>query len=165
MTESLNKQPDWLSPEEYQMIVAPSLKVSAELAASRGDPKLFKDLPSMLCLVHLVTSLKDLYQDEWGVMTTMSSETSLEQAPEAACMMVLTEGNVDKSQLGLMIDSLTAAYQQVMTAGITEECDVDIKRAWEAMKGGEYEQFLALLEQSAKTFVMVLETWERTRGV
>lgn len=160
----MNKnQPDWLSPEEYQMIVGPSLKVAAELAASRGDPTLLQDLPSMLCLMHLVTSLKDYYVDEWAVMTAMSSDASLEKAAEAACMMVLTEANVGKNELGSMISSLARAYEQILGVGITAESDADIKRAWEAMKLSENEQFLVLLEQAAKKFVIAVDSWERTR--
>ncbi|MBV1913599.1 MAG: hypothetical protein KUG55_08245 [Cycloclasticus sp.] len=156
-------QPDWLSPEEYQMIVGPSLKVAAELAASRGDPTLLQDLPSMLCLMHLVTSLKDYYVDEWAVMTAMSSHASLEKAAEAACMMVLTEANVGKNELGSMISSLVRAYEQILGVGITAESDTDIQRAWEAMKLSENEQFLALLEQAAKKFVIAVDSWERAR--
>lgn len=156
-------QLDWLSPEEYQMIIGPSLKVAAELAASRGDPTLFKDLPSMLCLMYLVGHLKDYYVDEWAVLSAMSSETSLQKAPEAACMMVLTEGNVDKAELSSVISALNRAYQQVVDAQIMTEADVDIKRAWEAMKVSEHEQFLALLEQAAKKFIMNLDSWEKSR--
>lgn len=163
MSNSNNNQPDWLSPEEYQMIIAPSLKVAAELAASRGDPTLFKDMASMLCLIHMVSRLRDYYVDEWGVMGTMSSDTSLQKAPEAACMMVLTEGNVDKAEVVTMVSSLNRGYDMLMDAGITEACDVDIKRAWDAMKKNEAEQFMAVLEQSAKKFVMALDGWEKAR--
>ena len=164
MSNSNNSQPDWLTPEEYQMIVAPSLKVAAELAASRGDPKLFQDMACMLCLIHMVSKLKDYYVDEWAVMSAMASETSLQSAPEAACMMVLTEGNVDKDELGPMISSLNRAYELVINANVSEACDIDIKRAWEAMKKNDYEQFMALLEQSAKKFVLALDSWEKTRN-
>ena len=164
MSNTNNNQPDWLSPEEYQMIVAPSLKVAAELAASRGDPKLFQDMACMLCLIHMVSRLKNYYVDEWAVMSAMSSETSLQSAPEAACMMVLTEGNVDKGELSSMISSLNRAYELVVEADISKACDTDIKRAWDAMKKNDYEQFMALLEQSAKKFVLALDGWEKTRN-
>ncbi|HIG80031.1 MAG TPA: hypothetical protein EYQ47_08690 [Cycloclasticus sp.] len=163
MPSSNQIQPDWLSPEEYQMIVAPSLKVSAELAASRGDPKLFQDLPSMLCLMYLVSSLKDYYIDEWALVSGMSNEESLHKAPEAACMMVLTEGNVAKSELGSMISALNRAYQQVKAEDVCIAADVDLKSAWEAMKKGEHEQFLVQLEQAAKKFVQSLNRWEKVR--
>ncbi|ORU93244.1 MAG: hypothetical protein A6F70_05050 [Cycloclasticus sp. symbiont of Bathymodiolus heckerae] len=158
------KEPDWLSPEEYQMIVAPSLKVCAELAASRGDPTLFQDLPSMVCLIHLVTRLKDYYIDEWAVLSATSSEASLKKAPEAACMMVLTEGNVGKDELPSMIDSLKNAYKMVQAAGVGDNADDDIQQAWEYMKKSEHEQFMALLEQSAKKFVIGIDVWEKTRS-
>ena len=164
MSNTNNNQPDWLSPEEYQMIVAPSLKVVAELAASRGDPKLFQDMACMLCLIHMVNELKRYYVDEWAVMSAMSTEASLQSAPEAACMMVLTEGNVDKAELGPMISSLNRAYKLVTEADISEACNTDIKRAWEAMKKNDYEQFMALLEQSAKKFVLALDGWEKARN-
>lgn len=163
MSDINESQPDWLSPEEYQMIVAPSLKVAAELAASRGDPTLFQDMPSMLCLIHLVSRLKDYYVDEWAVMTSMSSDASLQKAPEAACMMVLTEGNVDKSELSVMVDALNRAYQQVSNADITGDVDHLIARAWAAMKENQHEQFLVLLEQASKKFVLVVDGWERRR--
>ena len=157
-------QPDWLSPEEYQMIVAPSLKVAAELAASRGDPKLFQDLPSMLCLMYLVTNLKDYYVDEWALVSGMSSEESLHKAPEAACMMVLTEGNVSKNDVGTMISALNRAYEQISDENVFDAANVDLKRAWEFMKKSEHEQFLAQLEQAAKKFVQSLVLWEKSRN-
>ncbi|MEO1889305.1 MAG: hypothetical protein ABGX33_05260 [Cycloclasticus sp.] len=164
MPSSNQTQPDWLSPEEYQMIVAPSLKVAAELAASRGDPQLFQDLPSMLCLMYLVTGLKDYYVDEWALVSGMSNEESLNKAPEAACMMVLTEGNVEKSELGTMIDALNRAYQRILPEGVCDEANIDLKRAWESIKKNENEQFLAQLEQAAKKFVQSLVNWERARN-
>jgi|TARA_R110002096_G_scaffold379_17_gene2420 hypothetical protein len=156
-------KPDWLSPEEYQMLIAPSLKVSAELAASRGDPKLFQDMASMLCLMHVVSYLKDCYIADWAILNAMSSEASLHKAPEAACMMVLTEANVDKAELAPMIASLNRAYQLVKAAEISETTDETLGRAWEAMKNSQHVQFLALLEQAAKTFVIALDTWEKAR--
>tara|TARA_R110002074_G_scaffold81724_1_gene182967 strand:+ start:23337 stop:23846 length:510 start_codon:yes stop_codon:yes gene_type:complete len=164
MPDTTKYQPDWLSPEEYQMIVAPSLKVSAELAASRGDPKLFQDLPSMLCLIHLISKLKEFYIDEWAVMSAMPSEGSLQKAHEAACIMVLSEANVAKGELAAMMSSLNRAYQQVVDAAITLESDQDIKRAWDAIKKNQHEQFLVLLEQAAKKFVLALDGWERARN-
>ncbi len=158
------KEPDWLSPEEYQMIVAPSLKVCAELAASRGDPTLFQDLPSMICLVHLVTRLKDYYIEEWVVLSATSSEASLQRVPEAACMMVLTEGNVAKDELSSMIDSLNKAYEMVKAAGIGVDADGDIQKAWGFMKKSKNEQFLALLEQVAKKFVIEIDGWEKAKN-
>ena len=146
------------------MIVAPSLKVSAELAASRGDPKLFQDLASMLCLIHLISSLKEFYIDEWAVMSAMSNEGSLRKAHEAACMMVLTEANVDKSELVGMMNSLNRAYHQVVEADITFESDLEIKRAWCAIKKNQCEQFLVVLEQAAKKFVQAFDSWEGKRN-
>lgn len=157
-------QPEWLSPEEYQMIIAPSLKVAAELAASRGDPTLLQDLPSMLCLIHMVDSLKSYYVDEWLVMNGVPSEESLQNAAEAACMMVLTEGNVPKNYMPTMISALNRAYQQVIAEGISVESDAVIKRAWESVKKNENAQFLALLEQAAKKFVLGIDAWEKSRN-
>jgi len=94
----------------------------------------------------------------------MSSEVSLQKAPEAACMMVLTEGNVEKSQMGKMVDALNRASQQVGDANITSEADADIKTAWEAMKRNDNAQFLLVLEQAAKKFVAALIRWEKTRN-
>lgn len=159
----LNNEPNWLNPEEYQMIIAPSLKVSAELAASRGDPKLYKELASMLCLMHLATSLRELYVNEWGVMGAMSSEASLAEAPHAACAMVFAEGGVELDTAGTMLEALERAYQQVIEAGLARECDEYIQQAWAAMKEGENEQFLALIEQGAKTFAVTVDSWEKTR--
>ncbi|MBL4783734.1 MAG: hypothetical protein JKX92_15985 [Porticoccaceae bacterium] len=167
MKEMVNlnsNQPEWLSPEEYQIIVGPSLKVSAELAASRGDPKLYQDLACMLCLMHLVSRLKDFYVDEWAVMSAMPNEELLQKAPGAVCIMVLMEGHPDKNQTGAMVESLTRAYQKVIDANIMADTDIEIQRAWQAIKESKHEQFLALLEQAAKKFVMVLDGWERTHN-
>jgi hypothetical protein len=78
-------------------------------------------------------------------------------------MMVLTEGNVAKSELGSMISALNRAYQQVKAEDVCIAADVDLKSAWEAMKKGEHEQFLAQLEQAAKKFVQSLNRWEKVR--
>ncbi|MEY8193632.1 MAG: hypothetical protein RPR28_02145, partial [Cycloclasticus sp.] len=73
--------------------------------------------------------------------------------------------SVDKEELGPMISSLNRAYALVIDAGVSETSDKDIQRAWAAMKTNEQEQFMALLEQSAKKFVIALDGWEKTRNV
>ena len=78
-------------------------------------------------------------------------------------MMVLTEGNVAKAELNSMIHSLNRAYQLVSDAQIMKEAEVDMQRAWEALKVSQHEQFLALLEQAAKKFVIALDRWEKLR--
>ena len=71
---------DGLLPEEYQQVVAPALKAAADLAAARGDPYLFNDLPSMLALMILVKGLADRYQDQWGALGQTSAREVFEQA-------------------------------------------------------------------------------------
>jgi predicted transcriptional regulator len=78
--------------------------------------------------------------------------------------MVLSEANVAKGELAAMMSSLNRAYQQVVDAAITLESDQDIKRAWDAIKKNQHEQFLVLLEQAAKKFVLALDGWERARN-
>ncbi|ORU89639.1 MAG: hypothetical protein A6F71_01330 [Cycloclasticus sp. symbiont of Poecilosclerida sp. M] len=145
------------------MIVAPCLKVAAELAASRSDPKLFKDLPSMLCLMHLIESLGALHIKQKAQLNPMLNQAAISKAPKAACMMVLAEGGVDKEQSASLISSLALAYKKVLEAELTKACDDEIHKAWAALKDGSQEQFLALLEQAAKKFVVALDSWERTR--
>jgi len=153
----------WLHPEEYQMIVAPSLKVAAELAATRGDPKLYQDMPSMLCLIHLVKTLADFYREEWAALESMSSEQSLTDAPMASCAMVLAEGGVDQSHAGNLLSALERAYQQIDEAGLTQAVNIEIHLAWRAMTESRFEQFMAMLEQAAKKLVGSIEAWEKTR--
>lgn len=145
------------------MIVAPSLKVAADLAATRGDPKLFQDLPSMLCLMHLVSTLSSLYQDEWAAMESMSTEDSLRDAPMAACAMVLAEGGVEQSQAGPILSALSKAYQQIDEAGLTQAVNIEIHLAWRAMTESRFEQFIALLEQAAKKLALSIDGWEKSR--
>lgn len=145
------------------MIVAPSLKVSAELAATRGDPRLFQDLPSMLCLMHLVSALSALYQDEWAVIESMSSEESLRDAPAAACAMVLAEGGLEQAQAAPILSALRAAYRQIEEAGLTQAVNIDIHLAWRAMTESRFEQFMALLEQAAKKLAGSIDAWEKSR--
>jgi len=158
-----SQEPNWLNPEEYQIIVAPSLKVAAELAASRGDPKLYQELPSMLCLIYLITRLRDLYIDQWGVLNTMSSDISLAEAPQAACAMVLAEANVEKTDAATLLSALSRAYSQVIEADICHAADEVILQAWEAIKKGDNEQFIAQVEQAAKKFVAAVVQWEQVR--
>lgn len=160
---SANLEPSWLNPEEYQMIVAPSLKVAADLAATRGDPKLFQDLPSMLCLMHLVATLSRFYQEEWAVMESMSTEGSLRDAPLAACAMVLAEGGVEQDQARPLLHALSAAYGQVDGAGLTEAVNIEIHLAWRAMTESRFEQFMALLEQAAKKLAVSIDAWEKSK--
>lgn len=160
----MDAQPDWLNPEEYQLIIAPSLKVAAELAASRGDPKLYKDLPSMLSLMFLVNELTVLYKEQWAVLDAMSSPSSLEAAAQATCTMVLAENNIDQKDSVLLVDALNRAYLQVSQAQVNERSKADILKAWDAIKNNEPAQFLALLEQGAKRFVIELDGWEKSRN-
>ena len=154
---------DGLLPEEYQQVVAPALKAAADLAAARGDPYLFNDLPSMLALMILVKGLADRYQDQWGALGQTSAREVFEQAPEAACVMVLTEYEVEPSSVQHMLGALKNAFATLLADNVFGGESALVQKAWEAQLQDKPDLCAAYLRQAATTAAAAIDAWEQKR--
>ena len=154
---------DGLLPEEYQQVVAPALKAAADLAAARGDPYLFNDLPSMLTLMVLVKGFADRYQDQWGALGQISAREVFHQAPQAACVMVLSEYEVDPMSVQQMIGALENAFETLHGDQVFGAESVQVQKAWDAQLQDKPDLCAAYLRQAATTAASAIDAWESKR--
>lgn len=157
-------QDNALSATEYQMIVAPSLKVAAELAARRGDPTLQADLPAMLALIYLVSGLAHFYREEWADLVGGTNEEALQSAPMAACVMVLKQAGLDEAATNQCQRALQGAYQQTVDAELGWTAEGHIETAWRHMTNDKRDLALASLNSAAEQIVAAIEVWESSRS-
>ena len=154
---------DSLLPEEYQSVIAPALKAAADLAAARGDPYLFNDLPSMLSLMVMVRGLADRYQDQWGPLGQISPIEVFNQAPVAACVMVLNEYEVDEDSTVAMTAALKAAQDKLFEDKVFGAESAQIQKAWSAILDNKTELASAHLRQAATITAAAVDKWEASR--
>ena len=154
---------DGLLPEEYQQVVAPALKAAADLAAARGDPYLFNDLPSMLSLMVLVKGFADRYQDQWGALGQISAPEVFKQAPQAACVMVLTEYEVDPNSIQQMVAALDKAFAHLQSDKVFGAESAQVQKAWEASLQDKPDLCAAYLRQAATVTAAAIDAWEQNR--
>jgi hypothetical protein len=154
---------DSLLPEEYQSIMAPALKAAADLAAARGDPYLFNDLPSMLSLMVMVHGLADRYQDQWGPLGQISPAAVFKQAPIAACVMVLNEYEVDEDSIGAMTDALNAAHAKLLQDAVFGAESAQVQKAWDALVEKKPDLAAAHLRQAGTVIAAAVDAWEKAR--
>lgn len=152
-----------LSPTEYQFIVAPSLKVAAELAAKRGDPTLHGDLSSMLALIFLINGLSRFYQDEWADLAGKSDEQALREAPMAACVMVLKQAGLEGQAIKQCLMALDGAYQQILEQKLGWTAESYIETAWRHITNEQRDLALAALASAAAQLVNAIDEWEGSR--
>ena len=155
---------DGLLPEEYQQVVAPALKAAAELAAARGDPYLFNDLPSMLTLMTIVKGFSDRYQDQWGALGQISAREIFEQAPQAACVMVLSEYEVEPASINDMVAALDKAFATLCADGVFGAESGHVQKAWEAQLEDKSDLCAAYLRQAATITAAAIDAWEQKRA-
>ncbi len=122
-----------LADNEYHLIVAPVLQVAAELAAVRGDPELFNDMPSMLALKTLVKRLGQLYLAQHPD-TDASLREAIESAPEGACAMALKRAELDEVQSTECMWSLNEAARQLEAAGVIGPEEELARDAWRQLR-------------------------------
>lgn len=157
------KVADSLLPEEYQYVVAPALKAAADLAAARGDPYLFNDLPSMLTLMVLVKGLADRYQHQWGALGQISSAEIFKQAPIAATVMVLTEYELEEDSIAAMKQALEGAFQRLQQAQVFGQESAQVQKAWDALLKDRGDLAAAHLRQAATITAAAIDGWEQGR--
>ncbi len=153
-----------LLPEEYQAIVAPAMQAAAELAAARGDPYLYNDLACMLTLMALIRDLADLYQDKFGALGQLSAPEQFKAAPKAACVMVLSEYEIDAESIQSMTSALDNAYARLASDNVFGPERVQVQKAWDAREANNLDAANAFLRQAATGLAGAIDAWESQRA-
>ncbi len=149
-----------LNDEQYQLIVAPALQVTAELAAVRGDPELYNDLASMLVMRALIKAFGALYLED-GAHDTVTRD-AIAAAPDAASSLVLQRAELTEQQFRECLWALDAAAGQLgedIFAGLREA----VLPAWQALQAGNREQAVARLKFAAGNLAGDIDKWEYAR--
>jgi hypothetical protein len=155
---------DGLLPEEYQAVIAPAMQAAAELAAARGDPYLYNDLACMLALMVLVRDLADLYQDQWGPLGQHSPPDVFAAAPSAACVMVLSEYEIETDSIRHMTTALERAAEQLTADGVFGPERVEVHKAWSAFLDDKRDSAQAWMRQAASRIANAVDAWEARRA-
>lgn len=152
-----------LSETEYALLVAPPLKVVAQLAASRGHRQLFDDLPGMLTLMHLVRGLTEWYWVSPPLQQPRSSWATLSLAPLGACQMALSLAELDEETQRTCLHALQAGYEMVSMAGALPAPTVLLESAWRALQAQEPAAAETALRDAGLLAMQVIEDWENQR--
>lgn len=156
----MNLMTDNLKPEEYQAVIAPALHAAADIAAARGDPELYNDLAAMLTLMTLVRDLSDLYQYHWGALGQISPVELFEQAPIAACVIVLHEQELPPEALVEMAKALEKAYVMLHDENVLGRERVEVQKAWDAHLDNNQVLAHAHMKQAARISTALIDQWE-----
>ena len=148
-----------LAPQDYHRLVAPALEVCAKLAAQRGDPDLYNDMPCMLALVSLVGGLVECYRADGGA----APAATLARTPLAACWMVLHESSLSEAQIDDCLRALEGAHEQLSTAGVIGPERERIASAWRELERGETRRASGLLWLAASQVAQAVDEWEAGR--
>lgn len=148
-----------LSPRDYHRLVAPALKVCADLAAKRGDPVLYNDMPSMLALMALVAGLAECYRSEGGA----APAETLARTPLAACWMVLQESSLAEVQVDDCLHALELAYGQLERSAVLGPERELVARAWRDLEAGDSERGSGILQLAASQVAEAIDRWEAQR--
>lgn len=151
-----------LPPAEYHLIVAPVLQVTADIAAARGDPDLFNDMPSMLALMALVRALADCYRRD-APEKAEAVRDALKAAPMGACLMALHRSELDESQINDCTWALEKATTQLVEAGVLGRERPLAEEAYRLLTGNDRAGAIERLKGAATGIVMEIDRWERTR--
>jgi hypothetical protein len=162
MTDALDPQ-TVLNPNEYKLLVAPVLQVVTEIAAKRGDPQCFNDLPSMVAIMALSTGLSTGYWKEWGGLGEASEEDAVMSAPLGACVMVLQNAGLQAEKINDMVLGLANGFRQLVVDGVVGSEQEIVQGAWRQMVSGDMNAAREQLKHAAMAVVIAVETWEDRR--
>jgi hypothetical protein len=151
-----------LTPVEYELLAAPALQTAAEVAAQRGDPHLFNDMPVMLALLGSVTVLTHAYLQQ-DLPKGSSPRTTLERAPLAVCALVFTESDLDAAQVEQCLRALSQAYLQLLREGVLGPQEGLVEKGFEQLMAGDRASGLQSLKQGVLAMAKAVDTWELTR--
>jgi hypothetical protein len=152
-----------LSETEYALLVAPPLKVVAQLAASRGHRQLFDDLPGMLTLMHLVRGLTEWYWVSPPSQQPRSPWSTLSLAPLGACQMALSLAEMDEETQRTCLHALQAGYELVSRAGALPAPTVLLESTWRALQAQESAAAEMALRDAGLLAMQAIEDWETQR--
>lgn len=152
-----------LSETEYALLVAPPLKVVAQLAASRGHRQLFDDLPGMLALMHLVRGLTEWYWVSPPPQHTRSPWSTLSLAPLGACQMALSLAELDEETQRTCLHALQAGHELVSMAGVLPAPTVLLESAWSALQEQQTAAAETALRDAGLVAMRAIEDWETRR--
>ena len=152
-----------LSETEYALLVAPPLKVVAQLAASRGHRQLFDDLPGMLTLMHLVRGLTEWYWVNPVSQQPRSPWSTLSLAPLGACQMALSLAEMDEETQRTCLHALQAGYELASMAGALPAPTVLLESAWRALQAQESAAAEMALRDAGLLAMQAIEEWETQR--
>lgn len=153
-----------LTTEEYQLLAAVPLQAAAEIAAQRGDPQLFNDMPVMLALLAMVTKLTDNYLHDKAVFPQRSPDSTLETAPVAVCALVFSESNLEASEVESCLGALSVAYLQLLRQGVLGPQEAYIEQAYQSLLAGERTLALQFLKRAAYAIAGAIDAWEADRA-
>ena len=152
-----------LTPEDYQLIVAPALQVAAELAAQRGDPHLYNDMASMLALLGMVSALVRVGLEQ--PVGQGSPRDKLEATPLAVCALVFTESNLDTGEVEQCLKALSAAYLTLLREGVLGPQEAYVEQAFTALRAGNRPAGIHSLRQAAHAMARAVDAWEDRPGI
>ena len=153
-----------LSDREYARLVAPPLKVSAELAARRGHRQLFDDLPTMLALLHLVHGLTQWHWMSKDDAIGRSSWATLSLAPLGACRMALALAELEEAACVTCLQALQAGYELLQRDHVLPAATELTAAAWRALQDNDPTLADAALTAAAGQVVQAIEHWETHRS-
>jgi hypothetical protein len=156
-------RPGFLNPEEYQLLVAPVLEVCASLAAERGDPLLFNDLPCMTAVMSLVSGLGSLYYTANAPLGQGPGLELLEELPISVAVMVLVEGGIEPPLLEQMGRALRGVQTALRKSGLLEPEPVMLSAVWLALLREDPEAVRHALRLAARRVIAAVEELERQR--
>lgn len=154
-----------LTPDEYRLLVGPTLKAAADIAASRNDPDLFHDIASMLALIAMMTALIRLYRALPAPAEARSSDADLDAAPLAACALVFTRAGMTPDEVKPCLHALPEAYRLLVqdgTLGPAAGYSAQVERAWQALQQSDEVMAHQQLLLAAQAIVQAVDLWERS---
>jgi hypothetical protein len=154
-----------LTTEEYHLLAAVPLQAAAEIAAQRGDPHLFNDMPAMLALLAMVTTLTHAYLEGGQVFLRRSPASPLEAAPVAVCALVFSESNLEASEVETCLRALSTAYFQLLQEGVLGPQDAYVDKAFEALLAGDRVTALQFLKRATSAMASAIDAWEAGQAV
>ena len=153
-----------LTTEEYHLLAAVPLQASAEIAAQRGDPHLFNDMPVMIALLATVTALTHIYLNSEPVFSARSEERVLEAAPIAVCALVFSESNLDPAEVQACLQALSSAYLQLLREGVVGAQEAYVEQAYDLLCTGERATALQTLKRAVYAMGRAIDAWEAAQS-
>jgi len=152
-----------ITPVEYDLLAAPALQAAAEVAAQRGDPHLYNDMPCMLALLGAVTALTHAYLQQ-PLPNEASPPASLESAPLAVCALVFTESGLEAPQVEQCLRALSRAYLQLLREGVLGPQEALVEKGFGQLIAGERPAALHSLHQAMQAMARAIDMWEASRS-